>query len=180
MQITISSGTVLSSERQMPAGFLQIQVPPDGAILRFKIVEHGTDRAVALPNVHFTVLDIDGSPNRNTDRYYGDPVLGLEQLKVCSPHHAVLTQSTTLTKDTDGGQCKTYTSTVGGALDNQPLTDGTVHQKQQDMSAELVFNKMSELEMGYSVVRVTGDKVTYRTMLITSNAKITDCAPGTR
>jgi len=187
MRISVESGTVLRM-RVQEQGFLEIRVPGkckarpeecEGALLKLEILDTNTGNPVTLPDLHFTVFDIDGCPNSSCPNDYGEPLAGLEQLRVCSDHSTILTANTQVTEGTSGN-CKTYTSNVAGNLDNQPYTTDigghypNLSDKAKDLSAELVFKNLQQFEMGYKVLDVDND---FRTMLINGYGEITECVP---
>jgi len=184
MRISVVDGTVLRM-RVQDQGFLEMRVPgrcrdqPSecvGALLKMEIFEKGTQTPVTIPDLHFTVFDIDGCKDTSCPTTYGRNVAGLEELRVCSTHTPILTTNTKVTPGTSGG-CSTYTSTLAGALDNQPYTtaiggNGYLSDKAKDLSTELVFKNVQEFEMGYKVREVDND---FRTMLINGYGEITEC-----
>jgi len=175
LKLKVVSGVVLRTN-VTNEGFIELRVPQDGAILDLTIVESGTSTPVQLPEVHFTVFDIDGCVNSNCQTSHGKPLAGQEELDVCTNHIAVQTPTTLVKPGQDFG-CTTYTSEVGGQLDNQPYTtalggQGFLSQVAKDLSVELVFKNLAEVRLGYKVI---GSENPFRTLLLDGFGEITRC-----
>lgn len=173
--VSVVSGKILTAQKP-GSGILQFQVPGDGATVHFEFINTTTGASSELDNVRLTVLDIDGCESGTTcpSGRWGPPIPGQERLTVCAPHQP--TVGVKVVAQTIRG-CATYTSTVGGALENNNgMAVDSLTQEQKDLSVGLKLTGLAGVDLKYEVVPHTSSS--YRTMAVTGSSDLDGCDPS--